>query len=110
MLGLRLAFLGVAALLVSGFSIPAFGQDVVPGGWSMQVNFQSFDALAGSPDRNAFGQPWMFTPNAPGNYAVAQGFYASPLGPAFQVQPQVVNGLLPLSDVIRRQSRKPRRR
>jgi hypothetical protein len=98
----------LALVVLMGVVSTANAQDAVPGGWSSQVGFQAFSSpgYGGGVGLFGFGASEMgmgVTP-LPGDVTAFQNM------PAFQVQPQVANGLLPLTNTIRRQSRKRSRR
>lgn len=112
MSGSRSALIGFALCGLSGFPSSARADESIPGGWAPQVGFQSFESPGSFHDsrmRNdgSFGS---------GRNATSGGVGGFPAGPiswdlsGMAAKPQVVNGLVPLAGVVRRQSRnRPRR-
>jgi hypothetical protein len=103
MSGTRRALLGF--VLLGGFAATARAEEMVPGGWSSQIGFQTF---GGSGFGGFYGTPGLIP------YPSVMSFGGVPMsrnvnGPTplwFQGQPQTTNALVPLADTIRRSSRR----
>jgi hypothetical protein len=95
-----------ALLVALGLSTKdATAQDVVPGGWSAKIGFQSF----GSPTGFVPGFPYFsFGATSAGSLGspVVQSAGSFPTPPGFNLQPQTVNSLVPLANAVRRTTRK----
>jgi hypothetical protein len=108
MRGLSSVLVSLALIAMMGVVSTANAQEAVPGGWSSRVGFQAFSSPGYGGGVGFFGfgtSPMgMSLTSLPGEAT------AFPNMPAFQAQPQVANGLLPLTNTIRRQSRKRSRR
>jgi len=88
---------------------PARAQDVVPGGWSTQVGFQSFPThgSTGNAGGADFGRSGVAAVFAFGGVAPDASF--APTLPD-QAKPQVLQIWIPLPDAVRRGTRKRPRR
>src|SRR5262245_15438590 len=112
MLGSRWVQAGLATVVVAVGSTGVRAQDVVPGGWSAQVGFQSFggpELSGGAGDMAAGMRANVGFLNVNG-FGVLPPLPPGPFGRQGQVQPQVVNGLVPLADAVRKHSRRRPRR
>jgi hypothetical protein len=112
MSGARLAVVGLAAWGLLGLASTVRGQSLVPGGWSTGIGYQSFVG------------PGYYTPLWPLGPGPAVSFAPSPFGSpgvlqngqypggigSFGAESQAVNGLVPLSTVIRQSTFRRSRR
>ena len=102
---------GVAILVLFAGNPAARAEDSVPGGWSPRVAYQSF-GLPAEPGPTGFmgfgpGPAFLGSPLVP--YATGFPRVGVPMTAPFP-RAQVVNGLEPLSDLFRKNSRKRPRR
>lgn len=112
MFGSRSVLAGFTLGCLAGFASIARADEDVPGGWSPQVGFQSFQ----SPGYDTGFRTGNDGVPGLGRDARFGGVSLFPAGQSFPnayqtaAQPQTVNGLVPFSDVVRRQGRKRNRR
>jgi hypothetical protein len=102
----------LCAALAAMTGLPSIGraEGTVPGGWSSEVGVHSFDDALDGPDAaNVFAsRPPAFGSLIPAD-RLAAGRGRGP-GAGFGLAPQVVNGLVPLAETIRRSGRRRPRR
>jgi hypothetical protein len=107
MTGMRWGYAAIVAIAALAASTSARGQNVVPGGWSSEIGVQAFE----SPGEQSWAGPNL-SQVRPGELLPPLAMFGGAgagttlsFGP-WAHRPQVVNGLLPLADTVKKSGRK----
>jgi hypothetical protein len=96
----------LAVVLVLGLHATTRGQELVPGGWASQVGFQSFTGPGYPGAMGSFSQGMLGMGGYPSSGVFDGGLPTPPSVLLAPGHPQVVNGLAPFADVVRRSTRR----